>query len=127
MTRLALFLAAASLAVPAAAQDSPPPISLEQTMLLRCSAMFALVAADQQHQVPSALAYPAMAERGREFFVRSAARLMDERQLTREQIEAALRAEVTGLQQSTARSNDPAGFVDSIMRPCLSVLDASGL
>ena len=126
MTRFLAFISAALLAAPAAAQ-APPPFTLEHRMLLRCSAAFALVASEQQRGVPTALAYPPLGERGREYFVRASVRLMDDLALTREQVEASLRAEVETLQQATAEAADPAQYVDDLMQPCLSALEASGL
>jgi hypothetical protein len=126
VTRIAAILTAAVLSVPAAAQE-PPRFTLEHRMLLRCSAVFAIVAGEQQRGVASALAYPPLGERGREYFVRSSVRLMDDLKLTREQVEASLRAEVEGLQKASAEAADPAEYVDSVMQPCLSALEASGL
>jgi 2-keto-3-deoxy-L-rhamnonate aldolase RhmA len=96
-------------------------------MLLRCSAVFAIVAGEQQRGVASALAYPPLGERGREYFVRASARLMDDLKLTREQVEASLRAEVEALQQGIGEAAEPAGYIDSVMQPCLSALEASAL
>jgi len=127
MIRILVALSAAVLAVPAAAQQPPPNYTLEHRMLLRCSAAFAIVAAEQQRGVASAAAYPPLAGRGREYFVRASVRLMDELKLTREQVEAGLRAEVEGLQRASIEAADPAAYVDSVMRPCLSALEASGL
>ena len=128
MIRTPLLLAAAVLAGPVLAQQpEPAALTLEQTMLLRCSAMFAIVAGEQQRGVSRALAYPPLAERGQEFFVRAGARLMDERHLSREQLEAAMRTEAAELLQGSARSPEPARFVDGVMQPCLAALDASGL
>src|SRR5688572_5144194 len=121
-----LLLSAALLAAPAAAQE-PPRFTLDQRMLLRCSAVFAIVAGEQERGFAAARAYPPLGERGREYFVRSSARLMDDLQLTREQVEASLRAEVGALQKASIESADPAGYVDSVMQPCLSALEASGL
>jgi hypothetical protein len=126
MTRILVLLSAALLAFPAAAQEAPR-YSLEQRMLLRCSAVFAIVATEQQRGIASALAYPALGERGREYFVRSSVRLMDELQITREQVEASLRAEAEGLRAAAAQAADPAAYLDSVMQPCLSALEASGL
>jgi hypothetical protein len=124
MIRTLPFLAAAllpvSLATPAMAQPSPAPMTLEQQMLLRCSAAFALSAGEQQRGVAGSRAYPALGERGREFFVRSAARLMDELKLTREQIQARLRGEAQALAAEPAR-------LAEVMPPCLAALEASGL
>ena len=125
MTRI-LFLSAALLAAPAAAQE-PPRFTLEHRMLLRCSAAFAIVAGEQQRGVATALAYPALGERGREYFVRASARLMDDLKLTREQVGASLLAEVEALQKASSEAADPAVYIDSVMQPCLSALEASGL
>lgn len=116
----ALFLA---LAVPAAAQA--PALSLEQRTLLRCSAAFGIVAAEQARGIESG--YPPLGERGREYFVRASARLMDELGLTREQVAAMLRDEVERLQSLSLEAEDPAATVDAIMQPCLVSLAASGL
>jgi uncharacterized protein (DUF58 family) len=124
MIRTLPFLAAVLLAVPLStpvmAQPVPVPMTLEQQMLLRCSAAFALSAGEQQRGVAGAQAYPALGERGREFFVRSAARLMDALKLTREQIQARLREEAQVLSAEPAR-------LAEVMPPCLSALEASGL
>jgi len=120
------FLLPALLAVPAGAQE-PPAFTLEHRMLLRCSAVFAIVAGEQQRGVASARAYPPLAERGREYFVRASVRLMDDLKLTREQVEASLRGEVDGLQKASRDAADPAAYIDSVMQPCLSALEVSGL
>ena len=125
MKRIALTLAAALVAaVPAAAQD-PPPMTLEQQMLVRCSAAFAIVAGEQEREVATARAYPPLNERGREFFVRSGARLMDELHLTREALAALMKAEVERLQAKSIASDDPAAAVDEVMQPCLALLPPS--
>ena len=121
-----LLLAAAVLAAAAAAQEAPR-FTLEHRMLLRCSAAFAIVAAEQRRGVPSVAAYPPLGERGREYFVRASVRLMDDLKLTREQVEANLRSEVEGLQKASGEAPGPAAYLDSVMQPCLSALEASGL
>ena len=120
------LLLATLLAVPAFAQE-PPRFTLEHRMLLRCSAVFAIVAGEQQRGVASALAYPALGERGREYFVRSSVRLMDDLQLSRGEVEAGLRTEVEALQKAAMATANPGEYVDSVMQPCLSALEASGL
>jgi hypothetical protein len=126
MKTVLLTFAAALVAAPGAAQG-PPPFTLEHRLLLRCSAAFAIVAAEQQRGAASALAYPPLSERGREYFVRSSVRLMDDLQLPRERVEASLRAEVEALQRTSAEASDPAAYLDGVMQPCLSALEASGL
>lgn len=126
MKLVALAVLAALGAAPAVAQEAPR-FTLEHRMLLRCSAAFAIVAGEQQRGVATALAYPPLAERGREYFVRSSVRLMDDLAITREQVEASLRGEVEALQKASAEASEPAGYLDGVMQPCLSALEASGL
>src|SRR5690606_28318022 len=120
------IIAAGLLAFPATAQDAPSA-SLEQAMLLRCSAAFAIVADEQQRGLASARAYPPLAERGREYFVRAGARLMDELGLSREQLQARLRGEVEALRSAATEAGDSAAYLDGVMQPCLAALEASGL
>ena len=106
---------------PAAAQQAAPtaPLSLEQRMLVRCSAAFALVAHGQAGGDAAALAWPALGARGREFFVRASARLIDEAGLDRAALTTAMIEEAQDLGQN--------GALAAAMPPCLSVLEASGL
>jgi hypothetical protein len=127
MRRLGLAL---TLALPGplfAAPAEAPKLSLEQAMRVRCSAAFAIVAGDQARGVEAAKAWPPLGDRGREFFVRASAGLMDDLGLTREQVQALIEAEVARLQDDAVRSDDPAGHFDDVMQPCLLALDASGL
>ena len=118
MPRIA-FLAPvlALLATPLAAQ--PTPLSLEHRMLLRCSAAFALVAARQDAGDAEALAYPPLKERGREFFVRASAKVMDEAKLDRAALAEAMRSEAEAMVDAPS--------LDQIMPPCLDALTAAGL
>ena len=95
--------------------------------MLRCSAAFALVAGEQSRGVARALAYPPLAERGKEFFVRAGAQVMKQRQTSYEEVEAAMWAEVERLQTDAAKAADPTRFLDDVMQPCLAALEASGL
>lgn len=108
------LLPLAMLSVPAAAQDASPQLSLEQRMLLRCSAAFAIVAEGQANGNAQALQYPPMADRGREFFVRASARVMDEAGLDRAAVSAALATE--------ARDISEDGTLEQVMPPCLALL-----
>lgn len=110
-----------------ARDDAPTAPSPDQAVLLRCSAAFALVAGDQARGAPVAAAYPPLATRGREFFVRASAQLMDELHLNREQVQAMLQEQVAELQQGSAATKDRAGYLDEVMQPCLETLEASGL
>lgn len=106
----------ALLAAPAAAQDTMPQLDLEQRMLARCSAAFALVAQGQENGDEAALRYPEIREAGSEFFVQSGARLMDEVGLTRQQLTRLLTTEAQDLSD-----NDT---LDDVMPVCLALLDA---
>ena len=83
-------------------------------MLARCGAAFALVAEGQANGNAEALAYPPLAERGREFFVQAGARLMDEAGLTREELSSVLSAEAQALWDEDA--------LDAVMPACLPLL-----
>ena len=126
MKKLLLPLALLLPALPAAAQQLPE-LDLEQSMLLRCSAAFAIIASEQERAAPLAMAYPPLAERGREFFVQAVATLMDELVLDRDAVMRLATGEVEALSLAAAQADDPAAYVDSIMQPCLLALDASGV
>ncbi|OYW45928.1 MAG: hypothetical protein B7Z08_04715 [Sphingomonadales bacterium 32-68-7] len=113
-----LPIAALLAAVPASAQ-APAALSLEQRMLLRCSAAFALVANRQAAGDAEALGYRVAADKAREFFVRSSAQVMDEAGLDRPAIAAALQREAQDLLRP--------GALAAIMPPCLAALNASGI
>lgn len=88
----------------------PPALTLEQSTALKCGVAFAM--ADG--------ASPELRTRGREFFVRSAARIMDETGAGRDAIAALVAAQEDELRQ------DPDRIV-AMMPVCLLLLDASGL
>lgn len=122
MTRFLTFaaLALASLASAAQAQEPPKPnLTIEQRTALRCSVAFALVAEGQARGDAAMAAYPVLGERGREFFVRTSARIMDETGMSRDAVAGLLGAEVESLREE--------GALDRVMSPCMLLLDASGL
>jgi len=125
-----LFLPALLMIVQSADDTPDEPVSALQTLkepqalreedraALRCSAAFALVGV----QSPGESAgndVPDIKERGREFFVRSLATIMDERGLDRAAIEQAVRAEAEALTNKQE--------LDAVMPACLLMLQASGL
>ena len=119
-----LASAAASLAL--AAQSAPPAadapqLSLEQATGLRCGVAFALVAQGQQAGDPAALAYPAMDPRGKEFFVRFMAALMEDPRFSRDLVTSLAMRETEEL----ARGGPEA--LSAVMPACLQLLDLSGL
>ncbi len=125
---LAAALVAASPAPPSPAPSSAPsstttptpaPLSQSDRALLRCSAAFALVSNRQAAGDEQALKWPLLGERGREFFVRALAQLMDDTGMDRAAISAAVGAEAREL-----TAPDETG---KVMPACLMMLEASGV
>lgn len=132
MTKLSQVLLAgcAAIAVPQAAPHAAPhaataqPSVVDLDTALRCSAAFGIVAQQQASSAGPALTdYPPLNQRGREFFVQTAARLMDARQLGRPAVQQRFIAEVAKLRSETSAAADPAASFKAIMTPCLAVLD----
>ncbi|MFC0590425.1 hypothetical protein ACFFF7_13515 [Novosphingobium aquiterrae] len=120
-TALTLFalaaLPASGLAQPAAPL---PALNLEQETAVRCGAAFAIVASEQARGTPVAAKWPALGTRGREFFVRTGARLMDDTGATRPQVQALFARAASSLRA------DPGALparLDSLRVPCVSLLD----
>lgn len=120
-----IFSAILSLALQAApVPEAPPPVapaqlSLDQRTALRCAAAFALGAEAQARGDRQAADLPPLATRGREYFVRLSARIMDETGLPRDVIAAALMDQAQQLVSTGERH--------SAVPPCLVLLDAAGL
>lgn len=126
MIRFLLPAAALAALVPSALtgsaqaqQPAAPELTIQQKTALRCSTAFAVVAKKQALGDPAVADYPPLGERGREFFVRSSAQIMDETGMSREAVAELLAAEIAALQEP--------GALDEVMPPCLLLLDASGL
>lgn len=120
-----LFALLAIAAQPLAAQEAAPApdlpqLTMEQQTSLRCGVAFAVVAQAQKAGDPSVAHYPPVGERGREFFVRTTASLMEQTGAGREAVGMMVVSEVKSL------TDDPAA-VDAVMPACLLLLDASGL
>lgn len=111
-------LIAAALALQAAPAE-PAALPQDSRALLRCAAAFALVARGQAEGDAEAKAWPDLAIRGREFFVRALAQLMDETGRDR--------AAIAALANSEAQALTASGDVSRIMPSCLLMLEATGL
>lgn len=123
---LALMLAASPMQV-LAEEAAQQELSLEQKTLLRCSAAFAIIASEQARGIETANRWPPLGTRGREYFVQAGAQLMDELELSEEQLQELYRQEINRLQAESGQAGDPQEAVGAIMQPCLLMLDASGL
>ena len=122
-------------AATASAQDNdpadmaePPAIAMklvdlpiEQQAALRCAVAIAIATESQRAGDATGKDWPDLSEnnRGREFFVRSMAQLMDDTGIGREGIAPRGRKEAQALLEE--------GQLDAIMPACLLMLDASGL
>ena len=109
---LPLLLAAAPLAAQPTA--GPRPLTAEEQMGLTCASAFAIVAAGQARGEPAMTQYPPLAARGREWFVRLAAQLMDDAGLDRDGVRAAAEAAAAPLRRNG---------VGPVMPSCLKALD----
>ena len=118
-------LAAAPLAAQPVLPAQLPRLTLAHQTALRCSAVFAMVAADQARGLPYAAVYPPLGQRGREFFVRSTAKLMDDTGATRAQVTAMAQRSLADLQAGLARAPNRVAALGTIMTPCLSILDGA--
>ena len=103
----------------AQAESRLPTVTMEQKTSLRCAAAFAIVAQGQSIGNEDALKWPAMDKRGREFFVRISAGLMDAADIDRNIVAA--------LMQREAQTLWDAGEVHAVMPACLLLLEASGV
>jgi hypothetical protein len=104
---------------PAPTAPEPAPLSQENRALLRCAAAFALVAQGQAAGDPQAKAWPDLTLRGREFFVRALAQLMD--------ATGRDRAGIAALANSEAQALAASGEVHKVMPSCLLMLEAAQL
>ena len=117
MLTILAALTLATTTVPAQAAALPartPP----QTRALRCSVVFARGARMQADRNPAAAGWPPLALRGKDYFVRVLARLMDDTGAGRDALAALAARELPGLKTDSALA--------AAMPGCLSLLDASG-
>ena len=91
---------------------------MQQQTAMRCSVAIAM-AAERQKAGKGDAAWPDLSQRGREFFVRSLARLMDETGISREALMQAATQEAADLQEGKN--------LEQVMPACLLMLNASGL
>ena len=113
-----LVVVAMQAAAPEATPPASPALTMQQQTALRCSVAMAL-AAEQQRAGEGDAAWPDLSDRGREFFVRSLARLMDETGMSRETLMKAAAPQLADLRKGQR--------VQQVMPACLLMLDASGL
>ncbi len=121
---LALLVPFALAAQPAAPISAPtqlpglPVLSLEHDTMGRCSAAFAIVSTEQARGGVVAQ-WPVLGNRGREYYVRTGARIMDETGLGRGAVSTLFARSAQDL-----RAGDKlAANLGSLRAPCLALLD----
>ncbi len=129
MIKSVLPLAALVLATPLFAQgsapsDETPGLTLQQQTNLRCGVAFGMVAGYQEREEAPGAAYPAMEQRGMEFFVQTMAKIMEDERFTREVVTSLIGTEMKYFDYGSEEGYDS---IQSVMPACLAILDASGL
>lgn len=115
--RIATLLVLALAASPAIAlADQPKTGDLDQRV--RCSAIFALLARDQNKKLPEAAAYPPMEEKGKAFFMDTGMRLFAERKVEPATVREFFQSEVDKFQGEVASAKDPKAHFDAAFRSC---------
>ncbi len=116
------------LVTPANAQPAAPDLSRitdDHRAALRCSALFAIIASEQMRGVESALRLPMLDYRGREFFVRTGAKVIEEAGIPREAVARLMEDEVARLQQQAMSRENPDVVMAEAMTACQPLLDAA--
>ena len=118
MTETAAFLIAVALgAIPLTASAASKLPALEDQV--HCALVFGEITREQSQKQPGADRFPAMAKPGREFFVRTGARTLDEKAVTLQTIEGYYKTRLEALQDSLSKSADPAATLDREFAACL--------
>lgn len=113
---LSLLAAVTLAATPASA---PPVLTPPQSMALRCGVVFALGTRMQADRKPAAAGWPPLEARGKEYFVRMLARLIDDTRASRDTLSAMAAREAASYRDDAA--------VAAALPGCLPLLDAAGL
>lgn len=117
MTKFAALLFAAVLGTATAASAVPKLPPLEDQV--HCALVFGEVTRQQNSKAPGADRFPVMTKPGREFFVRTGARTIDDKAVTLETIEPYFLTRLSALQDSLTKSADPAAALDREYIACL--------
>ena len=114
---LILTLACSSLAT------SPPPLTKRQQSRVRCVAVLALVANDQQRGAPDWSDFPWVVERGARFAERESEALARETRRSPDQIKAEIVGAIATLQSRANALADPKAELAPLARTCSARMD----
>ncbi|WP_423140720.1 hypothetical protein ACOYW6_07560 [Parablastomonas sp. CN1-191] len=125
-----LALAAAPTLVGAQAPVAPPAtpaavpaLKPDQQAALHCSAVFARIAHERAAGGAAAAALPDLGTRGREYFVRISARIIDDTGAGRPQISALFAGALADVDRTLMNARDPAPVLNAALAPCRTLLD----
>lgn len=124
-----LFAAAAALALfnpfAAVAQTGPAAGPLpDLDAQVRCAALFAMIAAEQNNKVPGSDRFPPMAKSGRDFFISTGLRLVEERKMSTDEMQPYFMAQINVIRADHAKTDNPAKAVDTEMAVCLKMAES---
>lgn len=91
---------------------------------VRCSALFALVAAQQNSKAPGSDRFPSLQVLGRNFFISTGLRLIEERKMPPEQMQPFYMAQIEVIRADHAKAADPARALDAEMAGCLKMAES---
>jgi hypothetical protein len=90
---------------------------------VRCAALFALISAEQKSKVPGADRFPPLDGLGRNFFVATGLRLIEERKMQPEQMQPFYMAQIAVIRSDHAKAADPARAVETELVGCLEMAE----
>ena len=120
MTR---WIIPALLLAPVPAQAAPLALGAEQTAQVRCVAVLAIVANEQQRGEGDWSGSPALAIRGAKFSDLVASALMKETKRSSQEARAEVLAQLSVLQAESAQAADSAATLREVAGPCIVMLD----
>ncbi len=117
-------IAPALLLVPQPLSAAPRPLSLDQQARVKCVALLAIVANEQQRGFEGWEDTPPLAVRGAKFSDRVGEAIVKESKRSREDVRGLVLAEVSSLQAEAHSAPDPTMLLRARLAPCMTLLDA---
>lgn len=102
---------------------APAPLSPDQQARVKCVAVLAIVANEQQRGVEGWEDTPPLALRGAKFSDRVGEAIVRESKRSREDVRGLVLAEVASLQAEARTAPDPAALLRTRLAPCMALLD----
>lgn len=117
-------IAPALLLVPQPLSAAPGPLSPDQQARVKCVAVLAIVANEQQRGVEGWEDMPPLALRGGKFSDRVGEVIVRESKRSREDARGLVLAELASLQAEARTAPDPTALLRERLTPCMTLLDA---